>query len=438
MVVLPAYNIGLAELRCTMQSLADRALASRVLLVGPADQLDTLAPLAPLRLVDSLTSAASLVETLATWRDEHVVDFCGVAGIDEEIHFQISRGIAERFGLAFADAAACARASNKLLAKRAFLAEGVPTGRFALLSGPDLAAADRVGFPSVLKVLSGTQSQYLFRNDTPAELAANLTRLTAAVQSTGGDPRFDLQELELDGERLTLDPRNQFLLEAFVAGDEFSCDFGLDAAGLRLLRVARKLPGPHPGLFRGYLMLDEAGLERSGIVRVELEAICRRIAHALGATRGVCMVDFKLDGGAISVLEASIRPGISAFNHLMYELSGSTSLALLVRHLLGEPLPAGLPAGEGAVAYLYPPPPGADPAASAARLAELAARLELIAVQWYADAPEAETDHDVDHTGLLRGYALLRRAGLDDVPSLCELAELLAARGPEPAAAPAG
>ena len=65
------------------------------------------------------------------------------------------------------------------------------------------------------------------------------------------------------------------------------------------------------------------------------------------------MVDFKVHQGGITVLESSIRPGLSAFNHLMYAIYGYTSLALLAMQKMGMKISVRIPDSNGVVVYIY-------------------------------------------------------------------------------------
>ncbi|MBN1885828.1 MAG: hypothetical protein JW876_09950 [Candidatus Krumholzibacteriota bacterium] len=407
LLLFPAYNIGDSELLHFIKSLERADLADRVLLVCPAD-FATAHAIDPARtIVDEFDDVPALVEKVAAWKNEHRCVFTGIVGIDEEVQFRLSRKLARRFGLEFYGEATCAIAANKYLQKRAFSEHGVPTSDFALCTGRLADAARRIGFPSVLKALSGTQSHFVFFNRNAGELAANLRRMSRAAAATNGDPRFARQRAMLDGRRVTLDPKSQFLLEAYVPGDEYSCDFLVRDGAIKIIRVTGKLPGSHFGYAGGYRLLNEAGLARANIGRARLEAVCRGIARALGIDAGVCMVDFKKGDGGIVVLETSIRPGLSAFNHLMYDICGYTSLALMAMEKLGRPVRVELPDARGAVVYLYDSADGVPRPLDTPLRDDLFSRCAVTATHLYRDDGGRAADSAVDHSALLRGYVVL-------------------------------
>lgn len=406
MIILPAYAIGTSELRCCLRTLSDRGLLDRVLLVANAGSLDADSP--PSAIADDMSDPARVIDRIAAWGKDRNATFDAVVGIDEELHFSLSRGIASRFGLPFHTERTCLLASNKYLCKQAFLEHGVPTSAFALISEPDLETAARVGYPNVLKVMSGTQSQFLFRNDTPEDLVSNLGRMTKAARDTRRDPRFDPQVLSPSGQ--TLDPRSQFLLESFVPGTEYSCDFLVRSGAVDLVRVTRKIPGPVLGIFGGYLLLDPSRLDREGFDRTKLLSLCRGIARAFEISDGLCMVDFKGDAGRLTVLESSVRPGFSAFNHLMYQVYGYTSLAVMTMAAMKEPFTLLPPSAAGAVVYLVAPPGAERAPIDTSRLQRREKELGITALHLF-DVEGAVSE--VDPTPLLRGYVLLRQPNND-------------------------
>ena len=414
LIVLPAYNIGVSELRCCLLTLRERNLLDRLLLVCPPDALADTEFHQLEHIADDFAQWDSLIDRIEAWSRDRRAPIAAVVGIDEELHFGLSRRIADRFGLAFHTEETCFIASNKYLCKSAFLDAGVPTSAFSLLSELDERAVRQVGFPNVLKVMSGTQSQFLFRSDSMVELEDNFARLRAATQAVGGDPRFDEQVVSLRGERLSLDPRRQFLLEGFVSGTEFSCDFIVQSGDVRVIRVTKKLASPILGLFAGYLLLDEEALLKEQIPPDDVRDVCRKISIAMDVLDAVCMVDFKNSGNGITVLESSVRPGFSAFNHLMYEVFGYTSLALMVIAAMGQPVTLQPPLGTGAIVYLIAPE-GQGRALDTARLALRADELGIIAIHRFEDDDE---ESDVDHTSRLRGYAVVRGFEPDDLDQL--------------------
>ncbi|MFW5738898.1 MAG: ATP-grasp domain-containing protein [Myxococcota bacterium] len=401
--VLPAYGIGQSELRCCLESLRHLGLLEQLLLVCSHDDAGVVPPEVAV-ITDAFCSPRALAAKIERLCRTHDARVTAVVGIDEELHFSLSRRLALHCKVPFHSEQTCFVASNKLLCKQAFVRAGVPTSAFALVSEPGGPAARSVGFPNVLKTLSGTQSQYLFRNESRQALASNLAKLREACGAAVGDPRFEPQSVVIDGTPMAWDPRRNFLLEAYVPGLEYSCDFLVDGSEVRIIRIAKKIPGPQLGIFAGYALLDGAGLRSEGFSLDRLMAVCVRIAQAFQVRQAVCMVDFKWTGDALMVLESSVRPGFSAFNHLMYDLVGYTSLALMVAHALGQPVALRRPVASGAVVYLIAPE-GEGGDLDTTRLQAHARALGITAIHCFPNEGEST---ETDPARRLRGYALVR------------------------------
>lgn len=428
LVIFPAYEVGYSELLHFLKSMEKNNLLNRLLLICPAEFLTIHQVRVPYHIADDFKSHAVLVRKIDAWAKTNGFCFRGIIGVDEEEQFNLSKRIARHFKLPFYHDRTCSTASNKYLLKTAFKEYGVLTGDFALLTGLDDTGIERVGFPNVLKVLSGNGSQYLFRNENREQLKENFRVLKAAVRRIKGDPRFRKQHVFIDGHAVTLNPRRQFLLEAFTAGEEFSCDFVICDGVVQVVRVVRKIKGCYFGYFKGYHLLNEMELGQYNIDLSQLKGLCERIARALDidtGNNGVCMVDFKVRGGEWYVLEASIRPGLSAFNHLMYEIYGYTSLFLMARQRLGMPIDIRFPQENGAVVYLY-----AQPGKKGEKiqsfdspvLESLKQTFHIVHIHIYEDAGNGAVDLVTDHSALLRGYVILKNI---DGEKLEELADLI-------------
>ena len=257
------------------------------------------------------------------------------------------------------------------------------------------------------------------------QLKKNFSRLKSAVIGINGDPRFRKQNLFIKGRRIAFNPKRQFLLEAYAPGEEYSCDFILEAQEVQLVRVVKKIKGPYFGFFNGYQLLNGEDLIQNHIDKENLVEICRRISQCFSLHSGLCMVDFKVQAGKISVLESSIRPGLSAFNHLMYAIYGYTSLALLAMQKMGIKISVRIPDTNGAVVYIYTMSTEIGQLFDTSELEKLKPQLDIIYIHKYEDEPAGAADPDLDHSRLIRGYVLLKNL---DMENLAELVKLINAK----------
>jgi hypothetical protein len=413
MQLFPAAYLGSVELAW---SLRDMDL-DEVLVVAPARRLRRLMWV-PHAIANGLTSVTAAIRAIETWCKQHCRRPTSLLGIDDEEQFRIAGKIAAHFDLPFYEPHTLAVASNKYLMKQRFVRCGVPTGRFTLLSETNGRLRD-VGFPNVLKIISGSGSEFLFLNRNAIELTTNRVRLQQAV-ARSRDTRFRKVSVALDGADYRLDPRQQFLLEEYIGGDEYSCDFLIQRGTVRLLRVVRKYPSAHFGYFAGYYLLNRNSLQHAGVDPDELRGVCKRVAQALDVRDAVCMVDFKANAGGLRVIETSIRPGLSTFIPLMKQVYGYTSLGVLSRLRRALAVTESTPRAEGLCVYFFADGAGRVRRIDTTGLDALRAEVDLLDTHLYYRRGTRVRDTVFDHIDLVAGYALIRNPGRERVPELLE------------------
>jgi hypothetical protein len=366
-------------------------------------------------LADDFGDVPGLLDRIEAWSRRNGWPVTGVLGIDDEDQFAVSRAVARHFGAPFPDDAALSIASNKYLQKRRFVRFGVPTGGFALLDGENPDAGRDVGFPNVLKTLTGSGSEYVFKNRDREELSENLRYLCGALAAVEGDPRYREVSAHVPGEKPAFDTRREFLLEEYLEGDEFSCDFLIHGGKVQLTRVVKKLAGRHLGNFDGFYLMNETSASEEGVDLDELRSLCGRVAPALGVESGVQMVDLIRGRDGLRVLETSIRPGFSIFVSLMRAVYGYTSLGLAARLKAGEPVDVAIPEDEGLALHLVADQPGTVHTLDVSRLNGLRDELGVLDVGLYAKPGEVIVDARHDHFDLIIGYVLLKNPGRADL-----------------------
>jgi hypothetical protein len=410
MVVFPAYEIGTSQLINLVRGLHDHGVLHKVLLIAPASTLKILPAQPPWFIADNSESPSAIIEKIEQLCMVHRLSLQSVMAVDEEMQFQLSARIAHHFHLPFYRETTCRTASVKYLAKKMFHTHQVPTGAFELISEITPAAIEKIGFPNVLKPLAGTQSHFIFCNHNEQELRNHFAILSQAAESMGEDPRFSMKTDGTEGQEILLDPKRQFLLETYISGEELSCDFMVQGDRLDIIRLVKKIPAPMFGMFRGYTLLSETAVREADIDMVRLIEICRRIATGFDLDRGICMVDFKINDGEIFVLEATIRPGLSAFNHLMYAQYGYTSPLLLALLHMGGQIDLDFPETGGMVVFLYAPHAGYLQNMDIHELLSRRQELGVLAVHRFTEEACPVHDSEVDHSDLIQGYVLIAEA----------------------------
>jgi biotin carboxylase len=189
----------------------------------------------------------------------------------------------------------------------------------------------------VLKPLSGSGSELIFRCDSEADceryyrrIAQGLARrmnhrLYHPFSATGAD----------------------ILAEAYVGGEEYSCDFVLENDHVTLIRLARKiLFAQDPfGTAKAYIL---PGVWPEAIDAGELERTLYRSARALQIQRAVCMLDFIVHHGRMVLLEMAPRPGGDCLPSLLRRCYQVDVLQLVLDFSRQQPFEFHLPA-------LHPP-----------------------------------------------------------------------------------
>lgn len=366
-------------------------------------------------LVDDFTDVPRLLAALGDWSRSTGRTFGGVLAIDDEDQFETSRAIARHFGLSFYDDATLCAASNKFLMKRRFVRHGVPTGNFLLWDGLDLRAGEGVGFPNVLKTVTGSGSEYVFLNRDTGELADNARYLLDTLRDVRDDPRYREISAPLAGRTRRFDPRREFLLEEYLEGEEYSCDFAVHDGRVRLLRVVKKLGGAFLGSFGGFYLMNTGSAAAEGLDPEDLTSVCGRVARALGVESGVQMVDLVKCRDGLRVLETSIRPGFSIFVALMLRIYGYTSLGVAARLMGGETVNGPIPEDEGLAVYLLADRPGTLKSIDTSGLDAVRGELNVIEVDLYARPGDPVVDSRHDHFDLIQGYVLVKNPGRGQV-----------------------
>ncbi|MFD6874992.1 MULTISPECIES: ATP-grasp domain-containing protein [unclassified Streptomyces] len=185
------------------------------------------------------------------------------------------------------------RVRDKSVMRAAVADAGLRTPRFAqATTDAELrAAAERVGFPCVLKPVACSGSIHVSRAD-------DLGRLTAAFQRLVTDPEPDMGKLH----------EHRVLVEEYVQGPEFSADgYVLEGGEVTVVALSRTLLGPEPDFVElGHLtpaLVDDTTLK-------SVEAYVGDVVRAVGITSGPFHCELRLAAEGPVLIEIGARlPG---------------------------------------------------------------------------------------------------------------------------------
>jgi biotin carboxylase len=223
----------------------------------------------------------------------------GVACFDCE-SMALAALLARDFSAAFVSLSAVNNCRDKLVSKELWQKSHIDCPRMA----PVCNVEDAIDFLStlkrgcVLKPLSGSGSELVFHCKDEKECR----RAFSVIQ--GGLRQRKNQRLY----KGISNDSSPIIVEEFVDGSEFSCDFFMYEEATTLIRLAKKIPssiGPF-GTTMGYVLVD--ALPNA----IDLNIFRRylaRAAGALGIKKSICMADFIVRGGDIILLEMAPRPG---------------------------------------------------------------------------------------------------------------------------------
>lgn len=212
----------------------------------------------------------------------------GVFSWDEARVLQCAK-VAAALGLPGGDVDAAMRCRDKHLTRAALAAAGVPQPASALAEDLDqaLAAADRIGYPVVLKPRAMAGSLGVVRVDSPAELAGQLP--FARDITLPGAWRYD-----------------SVLVEEFLPDPEVSIDSAVHAGEVLPMFLARKELGYPPYFEELGHLVDAADPLLSD---PQLGAVLRQAHAALGFTDGMTHTELKLTPDGPKVIEVNARLG---------------------------------------------------------------------------------------------------------------------------------
>jgi biotin carboxylase len=212
----------------------------------------------------------------------------GVFSWDEARVLQCAK-VAAALGLPGGDVAAVMRCRDKHQTREALAAAGVPQPAFALAGDPEqaLAAAERIGYPVVLKPRAMAGSLGVVRADSPAELTAQLG--FARDTTLPGAWRYDT-----------------VLVEEYLPDPEVSVDSAVHAGEVFPMFLARKELG-YPPYFEEVGHLVDAADPLLADPRVG--AVLREVHAALGFTDGMTHTELKLTPDGPKVIEVNARLG---------------------------------------------------------------------------------------------------------------------------------
>ncbi|MEA5365328.1 ATP-grasp domain-containing protein [Amycolatopsis sp., V23-08] len=225
---------------------------------------------------------------------------------------------ARQLGLPGPDPAAIRIARNKAEQRRRWAERGVPVPEFHAVTTPEEAmqAAEKLGFPCVVKAVDETSGAHVVRCTTVAEVVETYTAIRAVATNRRGQTR-----------------PAEVLVEECLVGFEVSIEVLAEAGAVRVLGVTDKLLGGRNRFIELGHNFPSALPEG---VRTELEAAAVAATTAVGFDLGIAHVELKYTAGGPKLIEINPRPAGDQITELMDRSFGLSTMELLLRQYLGE------------------------------------------------------------------------------------------------------
>jgi len=273
--------------------------------------------------------AVALRRHLSRWR----MELSGITCFDCE-SMATAAFIAHSFGLSYPSTKAVAKCRDKYVCKQVWRQADLPCPDVELVH----SASDAISFlhkingPAVLKPLTGSGSELILLCSTEDECVVAFNTLQSRL-AHHLDSRMYAPYV-FDGRKI--DPRRVFVIEEFVQGDEYSCDFTVDGNHVEIIRIARKILDPKQAFGTTLAYLLPSPLPEG----LDEEIFCNQLriaAKSLGLDRTICMLDFVVRDNRAFMIELAPRPGGDCIPPLLLNSGGIDILGCTLDFAEGHP-----------------------------------------------------------------------------------------------------
>lgn len=283
----------------------------------------------------------------------------GIACFDCD-YLIVAGHLAQHFGMPFPPPEAIIHSRNKLESRKIWSECGVACPRAVLASGlwESQEFFRSVKRDVVLKPVSGSGSVLLFHCKDETDIEKSVRILEEELPRRRSNPLF--KPIPGTTRAAPLDPCQSWIVEEYVPGPEFSCDFLLQDRDITILRETGKVKAPGQ-TFGSILAYTFPPSYPEGFTVANLCHVLVKASRALGFTWGHFMVDFIIQDGQPVVLEMTPRPGGDSIPDLVEMATGCNLIGIYLDMVSGRArnstiLP--LPSESFASFHLYAPRKG--------------------------------------------------------------------------------
>lgn len=259
--------------------------------------------------------------------------FDGVATF-EEFAGPVASLLARGLGLTGHPFLSVAHCRDKTLTREICIEAGIPSPRFFRIRAAEelAAAAAHVGFPAVLKPVSGASSVATYRVDGDDELAHRYHQTVDTLK--GHLKAADVHSN--DEEELIWAKGFDMTLEQFLDGEEFDVDYLLSRGQVAYAGIGRDLPQPYMREVGSRLPPDFPEDKQA-----ELIALGAEVLAVLGFTEGSFHVELKYTSAGPRLIEVNARIGGAYIAKLHRWVWGVDLIGQYLLTRLGRPIAPG-------------------------------------------------------------------------------------------------
>jgi biotin carboxylase len=259
----------------------------------------------------------------------------GVACFDCESLIPAAR-LAHHLRLPFPSLEAIAHARNKFEARSLWKKAGILTPAAAIASNLNetLDFFRCIKRTMVLKPVSGSGSELVFKCDDEEEIKRAVRIMKDELLRREANPLF--RPIPIPSKTIPIDPCRSWIVEEFVSGPEFSCDFMFQNGQIMILRETGKIKALDQ-LFGSVLAYTFPPSYPERFSGENLFYVLKRAAVSLGFIWGHFMADFIIpDDGLPVIIEMTPRPGGDSIPDLVEIATGYDLLGMHLHIMSGK------------------------------------------------------------------------------------------------------
>lgn len=268
-------------------------------------------------IVIDLEDYEGVLELLREYLMTHDICLSGIACFDCE-SLALASVIAYKYSLVFPSFEVVMACRSKYLLKNIWKSHGVPCPDAALIRSREdvICFFNEHQGAVVIKPLTGSGSELVFLCEDREECLLSYKIIKDKLKNHYDRRMYTSRHMYQDH-----NPRNVFVMEEYVPGEEYSCDFIIDEGRVKIIRFVKKIINSQSsfGTVSAYILPAEFPV---GWNEEKLRVLLSRAAESLGLNKTIAMVDLKIHKGDVYLLELTPRAGGDCLPPLIEASSG--------------------------------------------------------------------------------------------------------------------